>query len=619
MERRRKERANDGRCEMTLNMHSTGTINIYNCPPTTVGQPDECPPPSRATGACIPLAPGSKHKISMQDKLQLLIENSPVPSVLAGTIMQQTRRYLQGRSPGNELEASVFDVFGSLPSELQDALSCTMETFDGLTKSERDSLFSPEVFGVGDQALSAELISDLFIEELEARAADVVFDDARCTEERPGVPRPIFQPDPDGAFFVGFPPQICRVNGLRTIYFDPTLGVGDYDPDEFEQICKHEVLDAEVEVNCEVQTEDCPGHQIGGANGPCLRVPEVSNGDAVVLEGLNFFNVEATVRLQAKAPGAATAEVDAFVCGDQDTPATEESNGEQFPINDCRVHDRLTFQIPDELPTGIYEVRVVVPNNTGMEEATPEFISDEIYIRVIPPETAVFQIASETLHAEKETSPAWWGSDEVGLRILSIPIFSDLTLGELDDPIDFRAGNVDSGNTRDISRVLIQESGLAAVSIGIIGFEIDSETAYENQIDDFTDAWVDILKRVWDAIKEKVGEAVAGIVTKFGFKGLVGVLIAAAALIVIVTIVALWAPADWIIGEDTIGLDTVALASLTSANFPAPQEIGYTSTSGIDVKIVPMDKGVQYRERREYRSDGEDSEYHITLRYNRLA
>ncbi len=579
LEQRRKQRDNDSRCEMTLNLHSKGTINIYNCPPTTVGQPDECPPPSRATGACIPLAPGSKHKRSMQDKLQPLIENSPVPSVLAATIMQQARRYLQGRSPGNDLEASVFDVFGSLPSELQDALSCTMETFDGLTKGERDSLFSPEVFGVGDQALSAELISDLFIEEVEARAADMVFDDARCTEERPGVPRPIFRPDPDGVTFLGFPPQICRVNGLRTIYFDPTLGVGDYDPDEFEQICTWEVSDNEHKANCEVQTEDCPGHQIGGANGPCLRVPEVSNGDAAVLEGLNFFNVEATVRLQAKAPGAATAEVDAFVCGDQDTPATEESNGEQFPINDCRVHDRLTFQIPDELPTGIYEVRVVVPNNTGVEEAQPEFISDEIYIRVIPPETAVFQIASETLHAEEETSPEWAGSDEVGLRFLAIPIFSDGTLGD-EKSIDFRAGNVDSGNTRDISRVLIQESGLAGVSIGIIGFEIDSESAFENQIDSFTDAFVDILKRVWDAIKEKVGEAVAEIVKKWGFKGLVGVLIAAAALIVLVTIVALWAPADLIIGEDTIGLDTVALASLTSANFPAPREIEYTSTGG---------------------------------------
>lgn len=626
LERRKKERSDDGRCEMTINLNSKGTINIYNCPPAPGGEPqptpeqwEECPPPSRATGACVPVALGSKHKRSMQDKLRPLIKNSPAPSVLAATILQQTRRYLLGRSPGNDLEASVFEVLSSLPPELQDTLSCTMEMFDGLTKRERDSLFAPEIFSVGDQALSAELISDLFTEELHVRAADVLFGhEVVCIVERPGIPRPVFS-EINGGVFLGFLPRICRVNGLRTVFFRPFLGVGDYEPDELEQKCTTKVVDDEVEIDCEVQTEDCPGHQLGGTDGPCLRVPEVSTGDTVVLEGVNFFNVEATVRLQAKAPGTASAEVDAFVCGDQDTPATEEKNGEDVPINDCRVHDRLTFHIPDELPVGIYEVRVVIPNNTGVEDTDAVFISDEIYIRVIPPESAVFQIASETLHAEKETSPSWAGSDEVGLRILAIPIFSDLTLGELDEPIDFRINNVDSGDTRDISRVLIQESGLAGVSIAIIGFEVDSETAFENQIDSFTDAFVDILKRVWDEIKEEAGAAVKGIVKKFGVKGLVAVLIGAAVLVVVIAIVALWAPADLII-EDSIGLSTVELASLTSANLPAPQEVEYTSMGGIDVKIIPVSKGVQYlEERREYRSDDEDSEYHITLRYNRLS
>jgi len=38
----------------------------------------------------------------------------------------------------------------------------------------------------------------------------------------------------------------------------------------------------------------------------------------------------------------------------------------------------------------------------------------------------------------------------------------------------------------------------------------------------------------------------------------------------------------------------------------------------IDVRVAPVSKGVQYVERREYRSSSEDSEYHIRLRYNRL-
>jgi hypothetical protein len=47
--------------------------------------------------------------------------------------------------------------------------------------------------------------------------------------------------------------------------------------------------------------------------------------------------------------------------------------------------------------------------------------------------------------------------------------------------------------------------------------------------------------------------------------------------------------------------------------------VAYINGSRIDVKIVPVSKDVQYRERREYRSDDEDSDYRITLRYNRLS
>jgi hypothetical protein len=621
----KEKRSDDDGCTMIINVESKGTINIYNCPPAKEGeskpppQPsEECPAPPHATGACIPLAPGGKHKSSLQAKLRPLIENSPVPSVLAATILQQTRRYQLGRSAGNDLEASVFEVLDTISGESPDFLSCLLDSFDNLTKGERDSIFAPEIFGVGDHALSEELIADLFTQELEVRAAEAVLGDEACTEEKPGIARPVFSVV-NGGNFLGFLPSICRVNGLRTVYFNPALGIGDYEPQELEQTCTPEVVDGEVKLNCEVQTENCAGHQVFGPDsaGICLRVPEVNAGNSVILEGINFFNVEATVRLKAKAPGTASAEVAAFVCGDQETPASENINDVDVPINDCRVHDRLTFQVPQELPVGIYEVRVVVPNDTGVENTDPVFISPEVFIRVMPPDTAVFQIASEQLHAKNETSPAWFGSDEVGLRFLAVPIFTDLSLGSVNE-VNFRFGDVDSGDNRDISRVLIQNSGLGGVSIGVIGFEIDSESAFEKQIDNFTDAFIDILKRVWDAIKDKVKEAVVGIVEKYGIKGLIAVLIAAVVLIVVIAIVALWAPADLII-EDTIALSSLDLAMLTNANFPSPPEQEYTTNGEIDVKIVPVSKDVQYRERREYHSDDEDSDYHITLRYNRLS
>jgi hypothetical protein len=624
LRRGKKARSSDCGCEMAINLTSKGTVNIYNCPPASGAEPqpgpepgEACPPPPRATGACIPVAPGAKHKSGLQDKLRPLLQNSPAPSVLAATIVQQMRRYEQGRSPGNELEASVFEVLSSLPPELQDTLSCALDTFEGLPKSQRDQLFSPGIFAVGDQALSTTVIAELFADELADGVVDAVFDDGSCTAERPGLARPIYSVFNGGAF-LGFLPSICRVNGLRTIYFNPNLSPGEYLPEEFEQACTPKVVDGEVELNCVVLTEDCPGHLLGGEGGGCLRVPDVRNGESVLLEGINFFNIEGKVRLQAKAPGTASAEVDAFVCGDQETLATEEKNGVEVPINDCRVHDRLTFQIPDDLPAGIYEARVVMPNNTGVENTEPVFTSQEVFIRVLPALTSVFQIASEKLVAKAETSPAWFGSDEVGIRILAVPIFANGTLGSM-TPINFRFGDVDSGEERDMSRVLIQESGLSGVSIAMVGFEVDSERAFENQIDSFTDAFVDILKRVWDAIKEEASGAIAGIVKKFGVKGIIAVVIAAIIALVVIAIVALWAPADLII-EDNIGLSAVDLANLTDAGFPAPPEVTFTSSGDIDVKVVPVSKAaVQYRERREYKSDDEDSEYHIALRYNRLS
>jgi hypothetical protein len=80
--------------------------------------------------------------------------------------------------------------------------------------------------------------------------------------------------------------------------------------------------------------------------------------------------------------------------------------------------------------------------------------------------------------------------------------------------------------------------------------------------------------------------------------------------------VALWAPADLII-EDTIGPTIQDLVQLTSVNFPLPVPSEYVSPQGIKVKVIPLEKiPHQYRERREYISDDEESDYEVVLRYN---
>jgi hypothetical protein len=64
-------------------------------------------------------------------------------------------------------------------------------------------------------------------------------------------------------------------------------------------------------------------------------------------------------------------DLDAHVCGDDETPLTEVINGTPVPILDCRVHDRLTFRVPDDVPPGLYEFQVMVPNVANVPAGAP--------------------------------------------------------------------------------------------------------------------------------------------------------------------------------------------------------------------------------------------------------
>jgi hypothetical protein len=104
-----------------------------------------------------------------------------------------------------------------------------------------------------------------------------------------------------------------------------------------------------------------------------------------------------------------------------------------------------------------------------------------------------------------------------------------------------------------------------------MGFEIDGEDAFQNQIDSFTEAFIDILKDEIAFLKDHLKE-VGEVIEKLAEHGLAGAIAAAIAVAVVLAIdvfVALWAPADLII-EDAIGPTTLDLVELTSVNFPLP-------------------------------------------------
>lgn len=606
-------------CQFEIHIHNPGTVNIYNCcEPGAPGSPrptEECYPAPGALGACVPLALGAKPKQSRRRKLEKLLLHNRVPSALGASFFHLSRRFLAGRPPANSLEEGVFGVLRSLPPELKGVLSCALDSFDSLSPAQRDRLFAPSLIRDLDQPIDTAALAEAFGQELVQHAGVAIFDDpGGLGEERPGRIRVL---DPGDEEIVPSPVRVCRLNGLRTVEYWPALSLGDYTPQELQQQCTLVPVDGGVQVDCQVQTSDCPGHTVSGA---CLRVPEIEAGQAVVLEGVNFFSVETKVRLVARPPGTATREVDAHVWGDLDTPLEEIVDGATRLINDCRVHDRLTFRVPDDLPPGIYAFQVAVPNITGFARFGDPVLSLDEYILVVPPATARFQIASETLYCRAETAPAYFGSDEVGLRVIAIPLYADITTGS-EQVATFEFGDVDSSETRDMTRVLFShDQAIAGVALSLIGFEIDSEEAYERQIDSFTEAFVEILKKEWELI---AGALAAGgglsLLKGLGVKGFIALAIAVAIVLVIDLFVALWAPADLII-EDAIGLSSVDLSALTSANFPAPAAVEYVTAGGIEVRTFPLDKGAtEFTERREYISDDEESRYEVRLRYNRVA
>ena len=83
-------------------------------------------------------------------------------------------------------------------------------------------------------------------------------------------------------------------------------------------------------------------------------------------------------------------------------------------------------------------------------------------------------------------------------------------------------------------------------------------------------------------------------------------------------IFAAWAPAD-LMAQDTFVLSMGDLFVLTSGSFPSPPPQLYVTDQSIKVDVEAVEKSASdYLERRKYRCDDEDSEYHVTLRYTRV-
>jgi hypothetical protein len=607
-------------CDFGIRIECRGDVHIHNhCAPeggkgggVEPTPPGGCTPPA---GSCLAPIAGAKHKLSREQKLAKRAANVRVPSALAASSLQLIRRHLAGKAPANPLESAAFATLARLPSAMREVLDCAVHAYDALPPGQRATLFEPALtFADASSPVGADALAAAWRAEISARVGVLVFGDPQGLEqERPGRIR-VYEPQGEDFFSQV---RICRVNELRTANFIPSLAPGDFTPQELQQTCAPQLVNGQVQVVCQLQTSNCPGNTLANA---CARVPDVVAGGGVVLSGVNYFSTDAKVRLVARAPGTATRDVDAHVFGDIDTPVTEVVEGQTRLVNDCRVHDRISFQVPDDLPPAIYEMRVIVPNVTGIAAFGDHLESNSEFINVTPSPTARFQISTETLHCREETSPGWLGSDEVGLNIVAVALLED---GSTATPQVNRArfDDVDSGENRTLDRAIFTHSvPVLAVALSVLGHEVDGEDAYNKMITSSTDIFVDLVKEQADFVKAALAAAGgAAALGKLGVVGAIVLAVAAALTLAIDLIVALWAPADLII-EDPTGYTLDDLIARTSANFGAPPAASFETEGEIQVNVTPLDKlPLQYRERREYVSDDEDSRYEIVYRFNRVA
>lgn len=613
-------------CRVDIRIESQGDVNIYTCTPPSV--PVQSPTAPIAPGQCLPVTLGAKPKQSQKRKLDRLLTDSHVPSALAASFFHHSRRFLAGHASANPFEESAFALFRTMSPELQDLMSCAVTSVNALPAEQRQQMFPADLMLDPDVPLDIETFGQAFAKEIVQRVGEQVFQDPSAFEQpRPGQNR-FF--DPTGTEIPPIQLLICRVNGLRTGEFQPPITPGDYLPEELERRCEFHLVGDEVKVDCSPLKGSlagkCPGNFLSDPESTCLRVPDVEAGHEVVLEGVNYISLDARVQLTRKEPATLTRDVETLVFGDLDTPLTEVVDGQERRIRDCRVHDRLIFKVPEDLPPDIYSIQIVMPNVSGIPALGNTIRSNLEFIRVVPPPTARYTISSEQLVARKETSPEFLGSDEVGLKIRSFPITGTLAqpVKGQEQPTSFRFDDVDTGDKRAMGAVLFQhDEPIIGMVMQVVGMEIDSERAFEQQIDDFWELFLDYFD---DALKV-VGAVVGGGIFAVGIKGVIAfgaahpilAAIAAAVMLAVVAFASWWAPADPII-LDSFGLTTTDLEVLTNANFAPPSFSSHITTSDITVNVTPLEKGLrEYKEFREYVSDEEDSRYLIFYRYNRIV
>ena len=411
---------------------------------------------------------------------------------------------------------------------------------------------------------------------------------------------------------------------------------------------------------------DCEGGPDYTHAGDCIRIPSTMPGSAVALRGFNFVTPTVKVRAVRVNDPQVHWEADCPVWGDRKTPLKDEA---AHFIVDERVHDSVSFPIPSgnpvvpgaPLPAGLYEITVEVANVTNViyDSTTPAvLLSNKLLLRIEADPAVKYLFVSNGGRCNRETpgmgdDEIWWdafvghivpnnvavpanGQMGLELRPLDRRSFPRPPWEDMDDGESAGAFNIDIWGPKPF------ELGGVAV-FGLVGFEVDSEDAANQQLQGFWNAWGYALKEVVGVALGLSGTAtgVAELAVKAGLiaaKAALTAVLIAVAVIAVVAVVgtmlwAAWAPAD-LIALDIVHLESSGawdrtdpkkgLPPQSSRSFGDPNDddnVVSVSERPLPKDHKPGDAAAGWAQENQYDTpdDGEDASYALVFRLARSA
>jgi hypothetical protein len=591
-------------------------------------------------------------------------------------------RFLREQNPGDDAERKIFEYLHNLDSHTLEVMKSRLRAFKEIPGNHREGLFDKEILEWPlERAIPTEKIIYLWIKEgLELHTA------SSGNSPEPGLVRPWKAEHAlsrgtkefSESALEGPWPWICGVSTsadytkwYRNKDFLPELtGLEAHEPahkcDPIVDKSTHKV----TALDCKVVRPEMPASPTGGfvmpscEGGPqyvhkdvCLKVPDTFPGGGINLKGFNFFSKNCEVKLTNAADSSLSYTIPCMVSGNVASPVTGETPS-------CyKVQDIISFGIPTNHPdgyhdfvAGMYQATVVVPNDVDYTFPAPsfdapdyrpkQFTSNPVYLNISPNPNISYRIWQDWGHCNEDTGG--WGADEIWIRAeIGIIGMDGVPKNYKVDIPRYPWNDMDSGeDTRGSYSAELFNGPMpfnGAITIGLLGFEVDSEKAAEEGMESWDQAFGLYLKEVATAIGLIGGAAGASgisfkdVIGKLGVTNSIYLAIFIAVVILVIGIFwSLWAPADKVL-EDIFTLNSTDLYKLTNATEPlSPDYVPNFHALLQQTLVHPQEKKLEsidsltaeYVEKRRYVKLVQDflvaareyhtgSDYEMTFRYKR--